>query len=120
MSDDITLKIYTPERTFMNKKIHRVVLPYGRVNLTIIKDRAPTSLVLPAGKLDILDKNNNIESSYFIDGGVVDVAEDICTISVRHIIKTTAINIEQAKQKQHDEPQNKDFYLMIIDFLTEY
>lgn len=117
MSEDITLKIFTPERTFMNKKVHRVVLPYGHVNLTIIKDRAPTSLVLKAGKLDILNDNNDVEASYFIDGGVVDVAKDVCTISVRHIVKTTAITAEQAKQKQQEEPQNAEFYAMIAEFL---
>ena len=118
MSDDITLKIFTPERTFMNKKVHRVVLPYGRVNLTIIKDRAPTSLVLNQGKMDILDENNGIEASYFIDGSVVDVAEDVCTISTGHIIKTTSITAEQAKQKCSNEPQNSKFYAMIAEFLS--
>ncbi|MBP5353035.1 MAG: hypothetical protein J6Y91_04650 [Alphaproteobacteria bacterium] len=114
MAQDIMLKIYTPERTFFNRAVHRVVLPYGRLNLTAMIDRAPLSLALPTGRIDILDAANNIESSYFVDGGVVDFAENVCKISTRHIIKTTAITLAQAQEKLQEEPQNADFYKMII------
>ena len=52
---DISLKIFTPERTALNKKVYRVVLPYGKTNLTLIDERAPTSLLLNKCILQILD-----------------------------------------------------------------
>lgn len=117
MATEITLQIYTPERTVMNRRVYRVVLPYGRVNLTVMDGRAPTSLVLPAGKIDILAANHQIEASYFIDGGVVDIAENLCKLSTRHIIKTTAITKAQAEEYKQNEPQNEAFYNMIINTL---
>ena len=81
---DISLKIFTPERTALNKKVYRVVLPYGKTNLTLIDERAPTSLLLNKGTLQILDTDNQPTATYFIDGGVVDVA-NTC-VKFRHCI----------------------------------
>ena len=58
MAKDIGLKIYTPEKLALDKEIYRVVLPQGRSNLTIIKNRAPTSLILDTGVLQILNEGN--------------------------------------------------------------
>lgn len=104
----------------MNRKVYRVVLPYGRVNLTVIDDRAPTSLVLHAGKLEILSDDNHVESAYFIDGGVVDIAQNVCTLSTGHLIKTTAITPEQATAYRQNEPQNAAFYAMIEEALLHH
>lgn len=120
MAKNIKLEIFTPEKTALNKDIYRVVLPYGNTNLTIIEDRAPTSLVLHAGPLQILDETNQVEDLYFIDGGVVDAAQNVCKISVRHIIKRQNISIEQALELKQEEPQNAVFYQMIADYLNAY
>ncbi|MBO6282092.1 MAG: hypothetical protein J6N49_06150 [Alphaproteobacteria bacterium] len=120
MARNIKLEIYTPEKTALNKNIYRVVLPYGNTNLTIIEDRAPTSLVLHAGPLKILSENNQIEDLYFIDGGVVDVAQNVCKISVCHIIHRRDISIEQAKGLAVEEPQNAVFYKMIADYINAF
>ena len=93
---DISLKIFTPERTALNKKVYRVVLPYGKTNLTLIDERAPTSLLLNKGIMQILETDNKVTATYFIDGGVVDVAENICKISTLHLIAESAITAEKA------------------------
>lgn len=54
MVQNVTLKIFTPEKTVYDKKVYRVVLPYSNTNLTVLEDRAPTSLVLHAGLMQIL------------------------------------------------------------------
>jgi F0F1-type ATP synthase epsilon subunit len=113
MAKKIGLKIYTPEKLALDKEIYRVVLPDGRLNLTVIEDRAPTSLILEAGVLQILDEADNVAEQYFVDTGVVDVAENICTISTLHLIKTDKINAEKAKAMIAEEPQSAKFYEMI-------
>ena len=113
---DISLKIFTPEKTALNKKVYRVVLPYGKTNLTLIDERAPTSLLLNKGILQILDLDNQPSVIYFIDGGVVDVANNVCKISTLHLIAESAITAEKAEVLKENEPQNAEYYQMIIDY----
>ncbi|MEE6207568.1 MAG: hypothetical protein VZR95_05905 [Alphaproteobacteria bacterium] len=120
MAKNVKLEIYTPEKTALSRNIYRVVLPYGNTNLTIIENRAPTSLVLHAGALQILDENNQIEDLYFIDGGVVDVAQNVCKISVRHILHRHNISVEHALELKQQEPQNAKFYQMIADYISAF
>ncbi len=120
MAENITLKIYTPEKTALNQKVYRVLLPYGKTNITIIEDRAPTSLVMHAGVLQILGENNEILRSYFIDGGVADVADNVCNISTRHIIEKSQINLEKALELRDSEPQSFEYYQMIVDYFSSF
>ena len=78
MAENVTLKIWTPERTAFNRKGYRVVLPYGTTNLTVVEDRAPTSLVIHAGVLQILDESDAVKEWYFVDSGVADIANNEC------------------------------------------
>ena len=120
MAKNITLKVFVPEKTALEQKVYRVVLPYGNVNLTVIDERAPTSLVLYKGVMQILDENENVESEYFIDGGVVDIAQELCKISTRRLIKKEDITIAEALQKVENEPHNAEFYQMIANYLGSF
>ncbi|MBR3675549.1 MAG: hypothetical protein IKN71_00225 [Alphaproteobacteria bacterium] len=120
MAENITLKIFTPERTALNRKVYRVVLPYGNTNLTIVEDRAPTSLVLHDGAMHILNADDSIADTYFLDDGVVDVADNVCKISTRHIIHRSKISLERARQLLEEEPQNESYYQAIINYLENF
>lgn len=120
MVKNIKLEIFTPEKKALGQNVYRVVLPYGNTNLTIIENRAPTSLVLHAGPLQILDEHNQIEDLYFIDGGVIDVAENVCKISVRYILHRHNISAERAIELAKEEPQNAKFYQMIADYINAF
>ena len=120
MNNQITLDIYTPDKKAIHKVIYGVVLPYGKTNLTIINNRAPTSLLLHQGLLKILDENKKIIETYFIDGGVVDVANNICKISTFRIINISDINKEKALELREQEMHNKDFYQMIVNYFDGY
>lgn len=116
----ITLQIYTPDKTALNRKVYRVVLPYGNTNLTIIEGRAPTSLVLHDGPMHILNEDDSIADTYFLDDGVVDVADNVCKISTNHLIHLSAINLETARNLKAGEPQNASYYQAIIDYLENF
>ena len=120
MAQNISLKIFTPERTALNRKVYRVVLPYGKTNITLVEKRAPVSLLLNIGALQILAENNTVEDLYFIDGGVVDFAQDECKISTQHIIHRNKINKERALSLCEEEPHNAVFYRMIADYIENF
>ncbi|MBQ9271556.1 MAG: hypothetical protein IJ218_04770 [Alphaproteobacteria bacterium] len=120
MAQNITLQIFTPEKTAVNRKVYRVVLPYGTTNLTIIENRAPTSLILQDGALHILNEDDSIADTYFIDDGVVDVADNVCKISTRHIIHRSKISVERARELLVKEPQNESYYQAIINYLENF
>ena len=120
MAESIRLQIFTPEKTALDKAVCRVVLPYGKINLTIIPERAPTSLVLHAGPVKILDAQNQLSDLYFIDGGVADVAQNLCKISVRHLIRRQDISAQQAAELQKEKPQNAAFYKMIQEYIAAF
>ena len=120
MAKTIGLKIYTPEKLAFDKNVYRAVLPDGRLNLTVIEDRAPTSLILEAGVLQILDESDNIVERFFVDTGVVDIAQNECTISTLHLIKTDKISPEKALQLAQNESQAEKFYQMIIKYFENF
>ncbi|MBQ7633138.1 MAG: hypothetical protein IJS88_03405 [Alphaproteobacteria bacterium] len=120
MAENITLKIFTPEKTALIRKVYRVVLPYGKTDLTIIEDRAPTSLILHDGAMHILNEDNSIADTYFLDDGVVDVANNVCKISTRHIIHRSKISLQRARELLAEEPQNASYYNSIINYLENF
>ena len=120
MAEKIGLKIYTPEKLALDKSVERVLLPDGRLNLTIIADRAPTSLVLEAGVLQILDNSGKVEEKYFVDTGVADVVANTCTISTLHLLKIDKINRDMALEMITKEPQAENFYKMIAGYFENY
>ena len=120
MAENVTLKIWTPERTVMNKKVYRVVLPYSDKNLTVLENRAPTSLVINAGVLQILDENEKVKEWYFVDNGVADIADNVCQISTRHFIEHSRITADEALKLRDAEPENAVFYETIHHYLTAF
>ena len=120
MAENVTLKIWTPEHTVMNKKVYRVVLPYADKNLTVIEDRAPTSLVITPGVMQILDEGDHVSAWYFIDSGVADIADNVCKISTRHFVEHSHIDADKAAQLKESEPENAVFYDMIMHYLEAF
>lgn len=118
MAQNVTLTIFTPKKTALNRKVYRVVLPYGNTNLTILEDRAPTSLVLHAGILQILLDDNSVEEAYFIDKGVADIADNECKISTAHLVPYNNISVEEATELAEQEPQNAEFYETVVKTLN--
>lgn len=120
MAEGIILKVYTPEKLAINKEVYRVVLPDGRQNLTVIADRAPTSLIIEAGILQILDKNDKVAEWYFIDTGIADIAKNECKISTLHLSVPSKMSKESAQELQTKDPENAKYYAMIIKHYTDY
>ena len=117
MAEYITLKIWTPEKISFDQKIYRVVLPTGNNTLTVIENRAPTSLVISAGVMQLLNPDDSVKDWYFVDRGIADIANNECKISTLHLIHHSQINISSALEMKEKEPENAAFYQKIANYL---
>ncbi len=81
----IELKIYLPDRIFLDTSADKVLLPVKEGNLTIIHERAPRSQLLTEGMVALLDKSNQIFKKWKISGGIATIAQDVCQIAVENI-----------------------------------
>ena len=117
MAEYITLKIWTPEKLAFDQKVYRVVLPTGKNTLTVIENRAPTSLVISAGVLQLLNPDDSVKDWYFVDRGIADIANNECKISTLHLIHHAQIDISGALEMKGKEPENAAFYQKIATYL---
>lgn len=120
MAENITLKIWTPERTAFNQKVYRVVLPTGATTLTVIEDRAPTSMMIYAGVMQILNPDDSVKDWYFIDKGIADIAQNVCQISTAHLLHHSQITADKALELKEKEPENTVFYQTIAHYLQAF
>ncbi len=85
----VTLEINTPEKTFPPFKADKIVLPVYNGNLTVIVGRAPRSELLTSGTVALLDVTNRPFKTWHIDGGLAEIATDVCKIAVERITEQT-------------------------------
>lgn len=120
MSENITLKIFTPLKVALNRKAYRVVLPYGKVNITLQEGYAPTSFYLQAGAVQILDSENKTVAVYFIDEGIADIAENTCTVSTKYFLAKNDVSLPNALEKAQTDDKKQKFYQAIAEYLTAH
>lgn len=92
MEKHVNLKIYTPDKLFMERAVHRVVIPGVDGDLTVLPRRAPIVMMLTNGYVQILDERANIMGKFFIRGGIADIADDICAISTEGVVSEDDIS----------------------------
>lgn len=118
--EEIQLKIYNPENVVKEASVYRVVIPAFSGNLTIIKDRAPTSVLLNNGVVQILGTDNKVLEKFFIKGGVADIVSNVCTILTEKCLLYKEISKEEIKNKIENaktSEEYKKFYQMILSEL---
>ena len=76
----IVLKIHTPSKKVLEKKVAKVSIPAANGDLTVLEERAPSEILLKEGKVAILSENAEVLEEYQIGDGIADIAGDICTI----------------------------------------
>ena len=115
----VVLKITRPGDAFPDIKAAKVVLPAAYGNLTVLEERAPTSLLLRNGVVAALDDNNNVIKRFFVYGGMADVAQDVCNVFAEkvHAYESMTMALAQENMEKSITPEVKDFYQLIIDEL---
>jgi len=81
----IDLKIYQPDKVYIETQADKVVLPVSEGNLTVIHKRAPRIQLLTEGEISLLDTQNQTFKKWKIDGGIAEIAEDVCQVAVENI-----------------------------------
>lgn len=106
----VRLNIYLPDRMLPDENADKVVLPVAVGNLTVIKDRAPTSQLLVCGAVQLLDSNNHVQKRWFINGGIADIAQDVCKIAVEEAVDLSSVTMEELAAKAADNKFYQQLY----------
>jgi F-type H+-transporting ATPase subunit epsilon len=119
MLSGITFRIATPSKILQTERVNKVVLPAYNGTVTILPKRAPSLFVLDCGLVKVLDENNKTLETFFVSGGVADVAKDRCAISAEIAINAYDYDLQSAQKelaKQALSTAEKRFYEMIITY----
>lgn len=122
MEKGIIFRISRPYKIYRTAMAPRIVVPGAKGDLTVMTDRAPTLVELRNGLVQVLDKANNVTERYFIKGGIADIARNRCAISTEKVVAYENISIEKATAKRDSAiyDEDKDYYQMIIDYLSTF
>ena len=99
--ENIRLKIVLPHKMLPVEEAERIIIPAVKGNLTVLIGRAPTTLLLTNGVLDVLNEDNETVEKYFIQGGVANVAADECEIVTQKAINAKDITKEEAQSLKY-------------------
>ena len=116
----IMLKLIQPAKAWADERAAKIVLPAVKGDLTLLPSRAPLSLLLRNGQVRLLDAENRIVGRYFVQGGVVNAAADVCQVSSPRIENAEDMTLEKAQTwaKDASRQEDRDYYQMVVDELN--
>ena len=116
----VVLKIMRPVSQFSEVKAEKIIVPAAAGDLTVLPDRAPTYLLLRNGQVKALDADNRVVKRFFVQGGVADIAQDVCRVESEIVHAYDDMTLEEAKQcyEKAATDEIKDYYKVIIDEFT--
>ncbi len=122
MERGIVFRISRPYKIYRTMLAQKIVVPGVNGDLTVLRDRAPTLILLRNGILQVLDAANNPIERYYVKGGIADIARNRCAVSTEKVVACENMTLEKATEKRdaaiHQE--DKDFYQMIINDITVF
>ena len=105
------LEIISPQQTFFNDEIDLCILPGIEGDFGILKNHMPFLTTLRIG-IGYIYKNKKIVETFLINGGIVEVSKDKCTLLSEDIIRTSDFKGEETDDKVESEKirVSKKFY----------
>lgn len=94
---DLTCVIVTPEQTAFDEPVEFVAVPLYDGELGILPGRAPLIGRLGYGELRIRQAGRTLH--YYIDGGFVQVADNVVSILTNRAVPAERVNAEAAKSQ---------------------
>ena len=92
--------IVTPEATALDVTAEFVALPLIDGEIGVLKDHAPTIGRLGFGELRI--RSGSDTSTYYIDGGFVQIADDTVSVLTGKATELADLNAEEIRQRLAD------------------
>ena len=93
-----SLEIISPEQTVFNDEIELCILPGIEGDFGILKNHMPFLTTLRIGVAYIY-KDKKIVETFLVNGGIVEVLENRCTLLSEDIIKTSDYKDEKTDDK---------------------
>ena len=90
MADTLTCTIVTPEQTALETKAEFVALPLFDGEIGIAPNHSPLIGRLGYGEMRI--KTGGVTLSYYVDGGFVQVAENVVAVLTNRAVPSTTLN----------------------------
>ncbi len=88
-------QVVTPERVVLDERVAFVAVPLYDGELGVLPGRTP--LVGRLGFGELRTRGSEGESRHFIDGGFVQIRDDVVTILTSRAMAVTELNLEQAR-----------------------
>ena len=105
---DLRIVLVTPETTLLDEKVEALRFPLYDGQIGILPSRAPLVGRLGSGELRITTAKG--VSSYFIDGGFVQVKENVVSLLTDNAQLASTLDPRQAEDElqsvQHRHPKN--------------
>ena len=98
MSNQIQLKIVLPNKVLPAEDVTQVIIPAYHGMLTVIRDRAPTSVLLNNGILDVLNANGSSVKKYFLQGGVANIAANECVVMTNKALDMKSVTEQEIQE----------------------
>jgi len=116
----LQLVIVTPEETTLDEKVDSVVVPLIDGEAGILPGHAPTIARLGPGELRA--KNGSETSSFYVDGGFMQIVGDVVSVLTGRSIPTDQIDLvaarealAEAESQPADQPELAELRQKAID-----
>ena len=98
---DITVSVVTPEQTVLETTADFVALPLYDGEIGIAPGRAPLIGRLGFGEMRI--KQGGSTTTYYVDGGFVQVVDNVVSVMTSRAFLASAINVSAAEKQLAEE-----------------
>tara|TARA_B100000963_G_C22585973_1_gene653104 strand:- start:40 stop:375 length:336 start_codon:yes stop_codon:yes gene_type:complete len=92
------LEIISPQQTIFNDEVDLCILPGIEGDFGILKNHMPFLTTLRIG-IGYIYKNKKIVETFLVNGGIVEVSQNRCTLLSEDIVRTS----EHIDEKTDDE-----------------
>lgn len=135
MSNTLQFNIILPSKAIPAMEVARVVVPAVKGMLTIVPNRAPTTVLLTNGVLEILNEREEAVKKYFIQGGIANIATNNCVVLTDRAFDFDEISkemIEELRAEHYrelsevkssfpiNELEAEDSEMKFYDYITHY
>ena len=94
----LSLEIISPEQTVFNDEIELCILPGIEGDFGILKNHMPFLTTLRIG-IAYIYKNKNIIETFLVNGGIVEVSNNKCTLLSEDVVKTSDYKDQKTDDK---------------------
>jgi len=93
-----SLEIISPQQTVFNDEIELCILPGIEGDFGILKKHMPFLTTLRIG-IAYIYKNKNIIETFLVNGGIVEVSNNKCTLLSEDVVKTSDYKDQKTDDK---------------------